>query len=233
MKQLWLPRAPPPPSPCPNNDGLVFGAARHNIYARDDGRSPRHVPYPVGVSGSGSQRPRLFLPLAILGRPRPEADSVVAPPRDDSGLGCRRHPLTLPSTGLVEGRVRCPADSVYAEAVVPDVLHAPGVVLVVRQDTDAPVRAGSGGNQTELVRGECHPIDGRIVQSACSMKEGPLPGTGFTMDEDRSVKGARGEDNAEFRVGPRHLPNGSLVTLEGGSVSERVAGNIVDLDGSV
>ena len=83
------------------------------------------------------------------------------------------------------------------------------------------------------MRGEGSAVDAALVEGAGGVDEGPGAWRGFAMDEDGAVEAARGEDDAEFRVRPGNLPDGSLVALEGGRVGVGVARDVVDFDGPV
>jgi len=60
---------------------------------------------------------------------------------------------------------------------------------------------------------EFHSVNGRLMQVAGSVYEGPFTWTGLSMDEDGSVKGAGSEDNAKFGVGPGYFPDRAFVAL--------------------
>mmetsp|Transcript_16849 Transcript_16849/g.39937 ORF Transcript_16849/g.39937 Transcript_16849/m.39937 type:complete len:298 (-) Transcript_16849:127-1020(-) len=225
VEEGGLPNLRPVLLPRPNNDGPVFGARRHDVHPGNDGRGPCHVADPVGMRHGLSQGGGVLLPLGprggLLG---PESDPVVASGRRHAHRG---------AVAIGPCHIRSPAHGVDPQGVVGDVLHGPGIVLVVTEEAHPAVGAGGRAQEAVLVGGEGDAVDAGIVQAAGGVDEGPRARGRLAVDEDGAVEAARGQDDAELGVGPGQLPDGSLVALEGRRLRVGVAGYVVDLHGAV
>jgi len=225
----------------PDADRLVLRARREAGRREAQRGRPRDVADPVAMG---------LLPLVERGdfdparggalggglvrvREEPETDGVVATARDEaqrrnSGISG----VVVVVTAVVRVGVKCgsPGDGGDAAGVGWNNLAGPGVVELVRPDGNVSIRGARREDQTEGVRSERDRVDGGVV--AVVLPElAPHAGGLLLPDDNLAVVAARGEDGAVFGVRPGHLPDGTLVTEEGGEgrvVAGR--GNFEDFD---
>mmetsp|Transcript_40411 Transcript_40411/g.79083 ORF Transcript_40411/g.79083 Transcript_40411/m.79083 type:complete len:295 (+) Transcript_40411:162-1046(+) len=190
----------PPALPGPDEHRPILPAARHHVGVGRAGR-PSHVSHPVGVSLCRPARRRLLVLHPGAVGTRPKADPVVAPARHQPG------PVLPP-------HVRRPPHGVHPQGIAGKSRGRPASVRSMRQHAHASVAAGSGERQAVPAGREGDGVDAALVRPV-GVYAIPLALADLAVDRHRAVERTGGQQHPVGGVGPGHLPNRSLVALEG------------------